>query len=234
MLSLTVVVPAYNEEKRVVPFLEELLDFKKRNSYFKELIYVNDGSTDSTLEILEKYRPRIKIVSYAKNRGKGYAVKKGMLAASQETIVFLDTDGSTHADQLPKMVKALEKFPLVFGTRKSKESEIVHKQPPSRIIASWVFNMISRILFRTGVNDALCGFKGFRNREGKAIANKLVSRRWVFDVEMAARARRMGFDIGFVPIRWEHFEDAKMSLGMTSMTMIRDLLKLKFALMKEK
>ena len=234
MLSLTVVVPAYNEEKRVVPFLKELLDFKRQNSYFKELIYVNDGSTDRTLEILEKYKPGIKIVSYAKNQGKGYAVKTGMLAATQETIVFLDTDGSTHADQLPKMVKALEKFPLVFGTRKSKESEIVHKQPPSRIFASWAFNTMSRVLFSTGVNDALCGFKGFRKKEGKAIANKLISRRWIFDVEMAARARRMGYGIGFVPIRWEHFDDAKMSLGMTSVNMVKDLLKLKLALMKEK
>jgi dolichyl-phosphate beta-glucosyltransferase len=234
MLPLTVVVPAYNEAERIVPFLKELLEFKAGNSYCREILLVNDGSTDSTLEVLERFKPKIKVVSYKKNRGKGYAVKQGMLAASQEAIVFMDADGSTRADQLPKMVKALEEFPFVTGTRKRKESVIVYKQPFGRKIASAVFNFLVRLIFNTGIDDALCGFKGFRKKEGKEIARALISDRWIFDVELFVRARKKGIPIGVIPIRWEHVDNAKMDLGLTNLKMFLNLLKLKYALSREK
>ena len=231
MLSLSVVIPAFNEEDRIKPFLEQVLKFQKKAPYLREIIVVNDGSTDGTLKLLKGYGSKIRSVSYSPNRGKGYAVKKGILAATQEAIVFLDADGSTSANEFPKMVKALEKYQFVTGSRALPESNIVGQQPFQRVFAGKTFNLIVRLLFRTGINDSLCGFKGFRKDFGKKLARQVVSNHWVFDVEMFVRAKKMGVEIGVIPITWTHVGNAKMSLGWTTVKMLLGLLRLKLALL---
>lgn len=234
MLSLSVIIPAYNEEHRIKPFLDELLEFKENAPFFKELIVVNDGSTDNTVGFLQGYGKSLRILSYAKNRGKGYAVKQGILAATQNAIVFMDADGSTPANELSKMVRALEKYEFVTGTRADRASNITNPQPFQRKFAGLVFNLMARVIFRTGIKDSLCGFKGFRKEFGKKVAGMLISERWVFDVEMFARAKKMGVKIGVIPIVWKHVGEAKMTLGWTNVKMTMDLVKLKIALMRER
>ncbi len=232
--TLTVIVPAYNEENRIVSFLSDLEAFKKKNHVLKEILVVNDGSTDKTLKKLEVFGKRIRIISYKTNKGKGYAVKKGLLAAKSDFVVFMDADGSTSPSELPKMIEALKKYEFVTGTRASKKSKIIRKQPFQRIIAGKVFNRLVLIIFNTGINDSLCGFKGFRKETGRKIAKKLVSERWIFDVELFARAKKEGIEIGVIPITWKHVGEAKMILGISNVKMFVGLLKLKAILVSEK
>lgn len=226
-MSLTVVVPAYNEENRIEPFLRELVAFKKKNAYFKELIVVNDGSTDKTAGILQKYANEIRILAHEKNRGKGAAIKTGVLAAKSGMVVFMDADGSIPVYEIPKMVEALKTHSVVVGSRIAKGARVLVKQPLSRIIASKGFNFIVNILFPLHFNDTLCGFKGMQKQPGREIASKLVSNGWVFDVEILARAQKIGFGFGVIPIDWKDVRDSKMRLGATTIKMFLDLLRLK-------
>jgi len=232
-MSLSLIIPAYNEETRMLPFLRQAIDFKKGHSWLREIIVVNDGSTDKTLQLLNKLKPGIRVISYEKNRGKGYAVKQGLLAAKHDLIVFMDADGSTPVSELPKMVKALGQYEFVTGTRASSKSNIVEGQPFYRLFAGKAFNKIVGLMFGIGVKDSLCGFKGFRKGLAKRLAKQLVSERWVFDVEMFARAEKAGVKIGVIPISWKHVGNAKMVLGVTNVKMILNLVLLKMALLKE-
>lgn len=232
--SLSILVPAFNEENRIKPFLKEVISFKKTHNYLNEIIIVDDGSTDKTLKALKEFEKDIKIISYKPNRGKGFAVKTGILAAKSDLVVFMDADGSTPVSQIPKMANALKKYCFVAGQRSGKGSNITDPQPFYRIFAGKTFNAIVRLLFRTGINDSLCGFKGFRKQTGKMLANKLVSERWVFDVEMFVRAKKAGIEIGTIPITWKHVGNAKMSLGLTNIKMLLNLILLKISMIKNR
>jgi len=229
--SLSVIIPAYNEETRIEPFLKEVIAFKQKTPYFKELIAVNDGSSDSTQKILEKYKDKISIIAHKKNMGKGAAIKTGVLAANMDFIVFLDADGSIPVYELPKMYEALKKFSVVAGSRRMKESRVLIKQPPSRIFAGKAFNLIVNILFpRLKHNDNLCGFKGMRRQIGKKIASRLISNGWVFDVEILVRTKKLGEKFGVIPIDWQDKPNSKMKLGLTTIRMFLQLLRLRLSL----
>ncbi len=229
---LSVIVPAYNEETRLEPFLLQLIRFKKRNSFILEIIVVNDGSTDNTQQLLDKYRKSIKIVSYSRNRGKGYAVKQGILAAKGDLIAFMDADGATPASQLAEMYAALQGNDVVVGNRKTKKARIVARQPLYRRFLSWGFNATVALLFNFNVKDVLCGFKGMKASLAKQIAKQMVSNRWVFDVEIIARATAMNAKIGVVPIQWRHIGGSKMKVGLNTFRILIELFRLRAALRK--
>lgn len=228
-MGISVVVPAYNEEKRLENFLKELIRFKQKNSYINEIIIVNDGSTDKTEDILKKYQDDdIRIIKHTRNMGKGAAIKTGILSANGDSIIFMDADNSTHPEQIPKIIEALRNYPIVTGSRKERQSKILRKQPTIRTFFGKIFNLLANILFpNLRILDTLCGFKGMRNKEGKLLFKEMISERWVFDVEMLIRARNMGYGIGIVPITWKHEGDSKMKLGMNNVKMFLDLLKLR-------
>ncbi len=228
MKSTSVVIPAYNEEKRIEKFLNELLYFKEKNNFIKEVIVVNDGSTDSTYKILKKYKNKIRVLNHNVNKGKGAAVKTGVLAATGSNIIFMDADGSTSPSQIPKLLKALKKSQIAIGSRIDRNSKIIRKQPLIRIILGKIFNLSANVLFPSlRIFDTLCGFKGMRSREGKKIFSKLIMERWIFDVEMLMWARKMGYKIAIVPIEWKHEGNTKMNLGINNIKMFLELLKLR-------
>jgi dolichyl-phosphate beta-glucosyltransferase len=205
-MRFSVIVPAYNEELRIGAFLKALLKFMEswRGS---EVIVVNDGSRDNTLGVLKGFGSKIKVVSCGENRGKGWAVKEGMRAARGDRIIFMDADGSTRPDQLPRMLKALDHADMAIGTRRLRES-----QPFLRTALSACFNALARFLFRLHAKDCLCGFKGFRREAAKRLAEEVRSNRWEFDVELIARARSDGYAIAQVPIRWSYAEGSNMPI----------------------
>jgi glycosyltransferase involved in cell wall biosynthesis len=227
-MSFSLIIPAYNEEKRIENFIKNIIDFKKRNSFIKEIVVVDDGSTDKTEYLLKKYQNDIKILKHPTNKGKGAAIKTGVFAADEENIIFMDADNSTNPNQIPKLREALKNYPVVIGSRKEKKSRIIKKQPMIRIFLGKIFNLTANILFPDlRIFDTLCGFKGMRNKEGKLLFKEMISERWVFDVEMLIRARKMGYKIGIVPITWKHEGNSKMKLGMNNVKMLFDLLKLR-------
>ncbi len=228
--TLSVIVPAYNEEARIKPFLQQLLSFKQKNSFVSEVIVVDDGSTDSTLAILKEFGNRIRVISYKPNRGKGHAVKTGILAAKAGLVCFMDADGATPASQLTDMYNALQRNDVVVGNRKTKKARIIARQPLYRRFLSWGFNTTVQILFNFNVKDLLCGFKGMRTDLGKEIAKKLISNRWIFDVEIIARANALGAKFGVIPIEWSHVKGSKMKIGFNTIKMFFKLIKLRIAL----
>jgi len=208
-MTTSVIVPAYNESKRIAPFLKILVDFLKNGDY--ELIVVDDGSSDNTIEVVKKIVvsfKRLKIISYKPNMGKGHAVKTGVLAAKGEYIIFIDADGSIQPNEILKMEKMLNLYDVVVGDRSSVLSKI--KQPAVRKILGVVFNNYMETLFNVNVTDFLCGFKGFKKHAAHKLFKDLISPRWIFDVEIFYRARKNRYSIHKLPIKWVHKPDTKI------------------------
>ncbi len=221
-MKVSIIVPVYNEELRIKPFLRELKHVLKPDW---EVIFVNDGSFDGTLEILEKFNIINKsIISYKKNKGKGFAVKTGAMAAKGKYIIFIDADGSIHPSQINSMLKYLSQYEVVVGTRASKESKV--KASFIRKILGIIFNSYVNFLYNIKIKDNLCGFKGFKRDVAKQLFANLLSERWIFDVELFYKIKKQGISLYQMPIKWVHKHNSKMHV-IDPLKMIYELLKLK-------
>ena len=229
--DVSIIVPAYNEEKRASGFLEELSSYCIKNISNYEIICVDDGSTDKTKELFESIaskNSKIRIVSYEKNMGKGYAVKKGVESAKMKNILFIDADGSIAPNQISKMAPLFGKFDIILGFRYAKKSKV--RQPALRKLTGFLFNSYVNMIYRIKIKDTLCGFKGFKSSVAKKLFNGLKSNRWIFDVEILYKARKSNYSICKLPIVWAHKEDTKMSV-IDPIKMAFSLLKLRIKLL---
>ena len=226
-MKISIVVPFYNEEQRMKPFLDTLLDYNNPDC---EFIFVDDGSKDRTLGILKKYNfINKKIISYKKNMGKGYAVKIGVLAAKGKYIIFIDADGSIHPFQIKNMLKYLKAYDIVVGTRAAKKSDV--KVPLFRQLSGIAFNKYANFLFDINIDDTLCGFKGFRREAAMELFENLIDSRWIFDVELFYKIREGNYSLYSMPIKWEYRGKSKMTLGDVA-KMAATMLILRIRLMK--
>ncbi len=210
-MSFSIIVPAYNEERRLPFFLPDLMDFAKQTRECKEVIFVNDGSTDKTLEYIEQYtkdEKKVKIITYEKNNGKGWAVKQGVDKAEGDMILFIDADGSIHPNQIPLMLEKLKTTDIVVGDRSARESKI--EQPFVRRSVGKIFNVYVALLFQSRQLDNLCGFKGFQKNIAKDLFSNLQSHNWIFDVEIFYKAKQRRYKIYRLPIFWKHKEETKL------------------------
>ncbi len=230
---LSVVIPAFNEQNRIMPFLKDLVAFKEKNPWVLELVVVDDGSTDATLQVLNGFKKHIRVLQHEINKGKGFAIRTGVMAAKGDLVVVMDADGAIPASQLSKMRSALEKFDVVLGSRSLPESKIVAKRPFVKRILSKLFNFYVERLFGLGCNDILCGFKGFRKEITIRIFPPMVSGGWIFDVELLARAKAKNASIVQIPIEWNYVHGSKMRVNRETITVVFSLLKLKKMLRKE-
>ena len=209
----SIIVPAYNEEKRITNFLDDLLKFSESNLKNYEIIFVDDGSTDNTLKVIKnkiKNKEHIKIISYAKNQGKGEAVRRGVLAANGEKILFIDADGSIHPNQIPILLEKLGNYDVVVGDRSSKESKI--KITFLRKATGVLFNIYVKRLFHTETRDNLCGFKGFKKKVAKDLFSDLISKRWLFDVELFYKIKKRKYSLYKLPFEWEYRGESKIGI----------------------
>lgn len=228
-MKVSIIIPLYNEESRIKPFLRELKHDVKPDW---EVIFVDDGSDDGALNILKKFEVANKrIISYKHNRGKGFAVKTGVMAARGSYIIFIDADGSISTSQIDSMLNFLKKYDVVVGTRASKESEV--KSTFLRKIMGRVFNMYVNFLYNIKINDNLCGFKGFKGDVAKKLFSSLLSERWIFDVELFYKIKKQGFSLYQLPIKWEHRENGKISFT-DPFKMVLELILLKINIFKKK
>ncbi|MDD5417521.1 MAG: glycosyltransferase family 2 protein [Candidatus Nanoarchaeia archaeon] len=216
-MKTSIIVPAYNEEKRIPVFLEELINYSKKNLDDFEILIVNDGSKDKTVdvvnEVIKKSKAlKAKIIDYSPNKGKGHAVKTGVNDANGDVVVFIDADGSIKPEEIGVMVKYLKKYDVVIGNRKTASSKIDNPQPLSRRFASWCFNKYVSILLGVKVQDFLCGFKGFRKDVAKKVFSNIKTKRWTFDVEILNNSKKNNYTIFELPIEWAHKDDSKMRI----------------------
>ncbi|MAG52818.1 MAG: hypothetical protein CMH62_02550 [Nanoarchaeota archaeon] len=228
-IETSVIVPLFNEETRSPPFLNDLLKIAKKEW---EIILVDDGSKDKTLDVIKKYNfPNKKIITYSINKGKGYAVKKGVEAATGNYILFIDADGSIHPSQIENMILQLKKHDTVVGNRNHDES---HKETTFfRSSIGKIFNLYARVLFNIPVNDNLCGFKGFKKEIAKSLFNNMLSERWVFDVELFYQIKKNKYSLYFLPIEWEHRDESKIN-SFEILKILYELLELRMKINKER
>lgn len=227
IIKCTILVPAYNEERRIKPFLQELAMLRKKNNSIKEVVVIDDGSTDATADIVRKF-DGIKLLSYKPNRGKGYAVKHGVMRAKGDSIIFIDADGMTMPDQIPKMMEKLKYYDVVVGDRLSPES--VTGRVGMRKITGDMFNFCVRLIFNSDIKDNLCGFKGFRTEIAKKLFNDLISERWIFDVELFYKIRKRGYTLYKLPFVWSHKKGSKFKL-LDPLKMFFELIMLRIKLL---
>jgi dolichyl-phosphate beta-glucosyltransferase len=229
--SMSVVVPAYNEEARLGPTLEAILAYFDRRGREGEILVVDDGSRDRPAEIAARAAardPRVKLLGYGRNRGKGFAVRTGMLAASGERALFTDADLSTPIEDVERLEEALERgCDGAIGSRRCPGARILGAQPPARRLMGRVFRGIVSLTAVRGYWDTQCGFKLFRRDAARRIFGKLSTPGFAFDVEVLLRARREGLRIAEVPVRWTDSPVSRVRPVRDSLRMLSEVLRLK-------
>ena len=220
--TLSVVLPIYNEERTLeptfgllLPFLEQLELGQDAEPGF-EIICVDDGSTDRSAEILAGLAQEhdcIRLLALPKNRGKGAAVRTGMLAAKGKYSIFMDADLSTPLEEIPRVLGALESgYDVVLGNRRSPGSNVTRRQPKLREFFGRGFTLLTRTFLVPGVQDFTCGFKGFSHRAAQAVFSRSTLNGWAFDAELVVIAHVQGLKLVQVPVLWRHEDDTKVRL----------------------
>lgn len=212
-MKVSLIIPAYNEAKRLGPFLESITRYTTKHPLeIAEIIVVDDGSTDATAAIAESFTQKIsglRVHQLNSNQGKGAAVQAGVMPASGDYIIFMDADGATPITELPKMITALEQAPIAIGNRWIPGAQ-TERHSSLRRLAGWVYRLCMR-LFGLGAVDTMCGFKGFHRQVARALFTNLHEKRWLFDTEITYKARQRGYVIKNFPIEWESKDGSKLS-----------------------
>ncbi|HEX7901472.1 MAG TPA: dolichyl-phosphate beta-glucosyltransferase [Planctomycetota bacterium] len=229
--SLSVVIPAYNEERRLPATLARVRAFAASAGLDVEILVVDDGSRDGTREAVLRAAadaPEIRLLTYGGNRGKGYAVRAGVLQARREAVLFSDADLSTPIEELRALWPRLDQgCDIAIASRKMSRSRITVRQPWPRQVAGRVFNTVISTIGVRGFRDTQCGFKLFKAPVARRIFSALKTSGFAFDVEVLLRARRLGLQVAEVPVRWENSGDSRVSFVRDSLRMLREVLKMR-------
>ncbi len=224
---LSVVIPAYNEEKRIGATLEAILAYLRAQDYSSEIVVVDDGSRDRTREAVRSFENpevSVRVEGYAQNRGKGHAVRTGMLAARGEYAVFMDADLSTPITMLDRFRPLMEQGrDVIIGTRKVKSAHIVKHQPGYRENMGKVFTWLSNFIFSLRVSDFTCGFKCFSRRSLAPVFGCQRIDGWSYDTEIIVIADRKGFKVEEVPVEWANDEATRVRLLKNVFTCFSEL-----------
>ncbi|MGB3917403.1 glycosyltransferase family 2 protein [Thiothrix litoralis] len=234
---LSIIIPAYNEQSRIADSLYKVKDYLSQQSYRSEIIVVDDGSRDLTTEVVKfidiygketKEQDEGELLENIKNVGKGFSIARGMIKASGEIVLFSDADLSTPIEELEKLLPYFDQgYDVVIGSRKLADSE-VEKKPWYRDAMSLLFNLAVRALSVPGIKDTQCGFKAYRREAAQRIALLQRIYGFGFDVEHLYIARKQGFRIKEVAVKWEHMEGSTVDPIKDSIRMFMDLLKIRW------
>jgi dolichyl-phosphate beta-glucosyltransferase len=226
---LSIIIPAHNEEARLPRALETISTFLAEQSYAAEILVVENGSHDRTLEIAREYEARIENlrVFHEEARGKGLAVKRGMLEACGEYRFICDTDLSMPIEEVNRFIPpAQTNIDVVIASREA-QGAVRYDEPAYRHFIGRVFNTLVRVLALPGLQDTQCGFKCFRDEVAEKVFTLQTMPGMAFDVEALFIARRMGYKIEEVPIPWYFDADSRVRLVQDSMKMAVDLLSIR-------
>jgi glycosyltransferase involved in cell wall biosynthesis len=232
--SISIIIPAYNEEKRLPSTLAQVLAYLSRGDWeFAEVIVVDDGSADGTGAVAEQVAgtdPRVRLLRNPGNRGKGYSVRHGMLEAKAQWALFSDADLSAPIAELDKLRDAAARSgaQVAIGSRALDRALIGVHQSAFREYGGRVFNLILRLITGLPFWDTQCGFKLFETGAARQVFRRQRLEGFGFDAEILFLARHLGYKIVEVPVRWNHVEGTKMRLLDDSLVMVADLLRIRW------
>lgn len=226
---LSLVIPAYNEEARMARTLEVVSAYLDSLGKSWEIIVVDDGSTDGTLRVLQQSMSEsVRVISREVNRGKGYTVREGMLAAKGVYVGFSDADLSAPIDELAKLIEAMERgYDVAIGSRAVAGAIIPVHQPLYRELGGKGLNLLIRLLAVPGIHDTQCGFKLFTSESAREVFSRCFIDGWGFDVEALYLARRLGYTIAEIGVRWSHAEGSKLRPFRGAMRVLYDILRMR-------
>lgn len=225
----SVIVPAYNEERRMSASLRRIVTFVRERTEPIEVIVVDDGSQDATVSIVEQFSldyPFIRLVR-SPHGGKGAAIKTGIAEGQGRYLILSDTDLSVPIEELPKFLPpGLPDYDVAIASREVPGSRRIN-EPAHRHVMGRVFNLLVQIIALPGIRDTQCGFKAFRREAARAIFPLQTIRGWGFDVEVLFIARRLGYKVVEVPVEWYYGEESKIRPVRDTLRMTRELLQVR-------
>jgi dolichyl-phosphate beta-glucosyltransferase len=206
-LELSVVIPAYNEEDRLKKHLPGIKSYLAGKSF--EIIVVNDGSQDGTARVAQELD--VRLIDLQPNRGKGGAVKAGMLAAQGRYVLFTDADQSTPIGEVEKLLAKLDAgYDMAIGSRAVPGAKVEQPQVWYRALAGKLFGLGTRTFCICGIADTQCGFKAMKREVAQKVFLQVTSNTAIFDIEMLVVATREGYRIAEVPVHWVHDPDTRI------------------------
>jgi glycosyltransferase involved in cell wall biosynthesis len=233
---LSIIIPAHNEEPRLAQNLDEIIAFTNAQSFYTEIIIVENASVDRTFAIATEYAGNQKNIHvlHDDRPGKGLAVKTGMLAASGDYRFICDADLSMPAAEISRFLPpTLTGVEIGIASREALGA-VRHNEPPLRHLSGRVFNTLVRIIVLRGLQDTQCGFKCFTRKAAETLFPLQTIPGWTFDVEILALAQKLGVSIAEVPIPWYYHGDSKVRVIRDSLKMTRDLFRIRASVRKRK
>lgn len=225
--ALSIVVPAYNEEHRLEPTLRRVMDYIASRGLDAEVIVVDDGSRDRTSAIVHGLRDEfenLRLIRLAENRGKGYAVRTGVINAWGRYVLFMDADGATSIDEIERLETAMQAdAAIAIGSRQLRAPDVQVKARLVRRTMGRTFHRCVSLLTVRGIEDTQCGFKLFRADAAHDLFSRMRMDGFSFDVEVLLMAQRRGYPIAEVPVNWTHQPGSRVNLVADSLRMLRDL-----------
>ena len=225
---LSIIVPVFNESRRIHN-LAIVSDFLESQSFTGELVVVNDGSTDDTRQRLDSLSlpPESKLVSYGQNRGKGYAIKKGMLEAQGNYRLFTDIDLSTPLEEFNKFLPHLDRYDIVMGSRRIEGAQVLRHQGKVRESLGKGFTFLSNRMLELSTSDFTCGFKCFSRATSEKIFPRMTIHGWGFDSEILYIAKKQGLSIKEIPVTWENDPHTKVRFPRDLVRSFSDLVQIR-------
>lgn len=227
----SIVIPAYNEGTRLGGTLEKVLAYVHAQKWDAEIIVVNDGSRDSTAEIVRRFAaqdPTVRLIENPGNRGKGYSVRNGVLNARGRVVLFTDADLSSPIEEAPKLLQALEAgSDIAIGSRWLRAETQTQRQPLHRQLFGRVFNLLLRVTLGLQFADTQCGFKAFKQPAAQAIFPLQQIERWGFDPEILFLARKFGLMVQEVPVAWGHSGETRINPIVDGSRMFLEMLRIR-------
>jgi glycosyltransferase involved in cell wall biosynthesis len=223
----SIVIPAYNEAARILVALEEVVECVRRRGWNAEIVVVDDGSHDRTADIVRSFAasaPEVRLLQNAVNRGKGYSVRKGMLQALGEIVLFTDADLSAPIEEAEGLFEAIAGgADIAIGSRWLERARQTIRQPLYRRFFGRCFNAVTRAIMALPYADTQCGFKAFTRAAAQSVFPLQTIERWGFDPEILFIALKNGYRIAEIPVSWAHDERTRISYLRDGMRMLEDI-----------
>ena len=233
-MKISIIVPAYNEEQRIGRTIGEIKHFIQSRKLDWDILIVDDGSTDKTVEaavgaLKGEHRVRYKFIHNDRNRGKGYSVRQGMLSADGDLLLFTDADLSTPIQEIEKLIRAIDEgYDVAIGSRGLEDSQVEVHQNIVRETMGVIYNRIARLLTFKGIRDSQCGFKMFRRNVARELFELQRINGFSFDAEVVYLAQKRGFKIKELPVAWRNSPSSKVHILWDPIAMLWDLCRIYF------